>query len=1068
MEILKRTGPGVLVLLLTAAVLVGCSAEARKSRLLKSADTYFESGEYDKAKVEYLKVLKEDPKNATAIRRLGTICLEQGSPLQAAPFLLAARQMFPENVDARAKLVLVFLYARQFEEARKEALAILEQSPAHDEAMLVLVEASRSPQQLEEAEQRLRSINASDDPGFHLAWAGLSLRKQDFAAATSAVKQALSLDPRSIEAHVAMAKLYWRTNDLSGAEQEFKAATELAPARSLARLAYAEFKARTGAPDHAKLQLSEVTREAPDFLPAWRILAQIALTEKRFDESLTYIENILFRDPANVEAYLLQAQIWLAKRETNRAIESLERLNKVYQDLPVIKVHLARAYLQNNNAPQAANVLSQVTAANSDNAEAALLLAEANLRSGKAQQVVASMLELRKKQPDLVPAQVLLAKAYQAFGRLDDAAAVFREQIKLSPENPQPHLLLGLTLRQQKKIEEARQALEKARQLAPENFLIATQLIDLDIADGRFDAALQRVQTELERAPQSPGAHFLEGKVYAAQGQWDRAEASLLKTLELDANYSSAYHLLISSYVASNKLPQAINQVEKLLSKSPDNPRALLISALLYERTNEPTKARTAYEKLLSAKPDFPPVLNNLAYLYAERLGELDKAYELAQKARVLQPADANIADTLGWILYKRGDYKQALGLLQESAQNLPNNPEIQFHLGMANYMMGRTAEARTAFSQAAAAPTGFPGKDEANRRLSLLGDSEDKGTQLSRNEQSDDPLAEVRLGDSYEGQGAFAQAAAAYEKAIKVNPNQLSAATKLARLYAGPLKDSEKALKYASKARELAPNDPKIVALLGSAAYHADNFTWAYSLLQEPARRLSDDPQILYNFAWAAYSLGKVGEARQAMQRLLASAPNSSQASHAKLFVAMTPLDQEGTDLVATESEVEETLKANPGYVPALMVQAAVFLQRGESEAAAATYAELLRRFPDFAPAQKRLASLYATDPEKRGQAYNLVMKARKILPDDPELAQMLAELSYERKEYAYALQLLEESARKKPLDAEALYYLGMSHWRVKEHTKSEEALQRALAAGLPEPLSSDAKRVLTELRQE
>ena len=124
----------------------------------------------------------------------------------------------------------------------------------------------------------------------------------------------------------------------------------------------------------------------------------------------------------------------------------------------------------------------------------------------------------------------------------------------------------------------------------------------------------------------------------------------------------------------------------------------------MYERTNEFAKARAAYEKLLSMKPDFAPVLNNLAYLYSERLDEIDKARDLAQRARALQPGDAAIADTLGWILYKQGDYKQALALLQESAQNRPDNPEIQFHLGMAKYMMGWTNEARTAFRQAAAA----------------------------------------------------------------------------------------------------------------------------------------------------------------------------------------------------------------------------------------------------------------------------------------------------------------------------------------------------------------------------
>ena len=68
--------------------------------------------------------------------------------------------------------------------------------------------------------------------GFHLALAGLSLRKQDLASAESEVKRALSLDPNSVEAHLALGKLYWFRNDLTKADQEFKAAAELAPVRS--------------------------------------------------------------------------------------------------------------------------------------------------------------------------------------------------------------------------------------------------------------------------------------------------------------------------------------------------------------------------------------------------------------------------------------------------------------------------------------------------------------------------------------------------------------------------------------------------------------------------------------------------------------------------------------------------------------------------------------------------------------------------------------------------------------------------------------------------------------------
>ena len=149
-------------------------------------------------------------------------------------------------------------------------------------------------------------------------------------------------------------------------------------------------------------------------------------------------------------------------------------------------------------------------------------------------------------------------------------------------------------------------------------------------------------------------------------------------------------------------------------------------------------------------------------------------------------------------------------------------------------------------------------------------------------------------------------------------------------------------------------------------------------------------------------------------------------------------------------------------------MAQAGILLQRGESKAAAAIYTEVLRRFPDFAPAQKRLASLYLEIPEKREEAYDLAVKAREALPDDPELAQILAELSYQRKEFAYAVQLLRQSAKKRPLDAKYLYYLGMSHLKAKDKIQSREALDQALAAGLEDPLAADARRAINELDQE
>ena len=1061
----------VLVPVMVAVVVAGCSPGAKKSRFLQQAERYFSAGEYDKAKIEYLNVLRADPQNATAIQRLGTIWSEEGAPLRALPFLMRARQLSPNNLIVRTKLAAAFMSLGNLAEARKEAIAILDQSPTNDETILILADAARTQQEMSEVEQRLHKLDERNSASFHLASAGLYVRKGDLSSAESALQRAVALDPKLPAAHLAMASLHLLRGDRALAAQEFKTATDLAPFRSVARLGYADFKTKTGSMDEAAAILKETTRKAPDYLPAWGRLAQLAFSQKKYDESLALLENVFSRDGTNFEAGALQAEVRLAKGEVKQALEGLESLNKTYPNAPLAKYELARAYLRNNNPAQAAVVLNQAVTLNPDFAEAILLLGEVNLRAGDAQAVVDSMKSLLKKRPNLTQAETLLATGYRSLGRLDDAAEIFQEQISSSPRRAEPQIGLGLILRQQQKLSDARKAFEKALELEPENVPAVEQLVELDILDKDFDSAFQRVQRQLQKTPAV--ARFLEGKIYAAQKQWDRAETALLSALQLDPNFSSASDLLVSTYLASNKPNQALGQLKEMLSKSPEDTRLLMLSGQIYEKMDQFSDARDAYEKVLSRNPDFAPALNNVARLYAERLNQLDKAYELARKAWTLKPEDAIIADTLGWIHYKRGEYQEALTLLEESVGKRPNSPEMQFHLGMAHYMMGHTEAARTALSQAAKTQWDFPGKEMIAPRLALLGDGADKLTELSTDElekilqqQPDDIFARIRLGEFYERQGAIAKASAAYEQALEVNPGLLSATLKLAQLNAGPLANTAKAVEFARKARKLAPDDPQTARILGSLAYKSGDFTEAYSLLNESARQESNDAGILHDLAWAAYSLGKVSEAQQTMQRLLQAGPDGRQSEEAKTFLAMTALDQNGS--AAAEVGVDQLLRANHDYVPALMARAAIQVQRGESKAAAGTYTEVLRRFPDFTPAQEHLAALYAEDPDHVADAYDLAMKARRALPDDPELAQILGEISYKRNQFAYAVELFEESARKRPLSATYLYYLGMCHWQLKEKSQSQDILQRALEAGLQEPLLTDAKGALAELHRE
>ena len=138
------------------------------------------------------------------------------------------------------------------------------------------------------------------------------------------------------------------------------------------------------------------------------------------------------------------------------------------------------------------------------------------------------------------------------------------------------------------------------------------------------------------------------------------------------------------------------------------------------------------------------------------------------------------------------------------------------------------------------------------------------------------------------------------------------------------------------------------------------------------------------------------------------------------------------------------------------------------KSDAAGAEQAgeKILERYPDFTPAQKQLARLYAAEPAKLDRAYALASKARETSPDDPVLAKIAGVILVQRGDYSRAVSLLKQSAAKMNTDAEVYYYLGSAQFHLKNRTESKASLQQALALKLSGQPADSAKQMLTELK--
>ena len=258
--------------------------------------------------------------------------------------------------------------------------------------------------------------------------------------------------------------------------------------------------------------------------------------------------------------------------------------------------------------------------------------------------------------------------------------------------------------------------------LDPNRIDALTEIAQVYLAQGNFNAARDRAEQQLAKTKNQAGVYQLLGQISIGSKDYTRGIQYLEKALEINPNMPSAYFLIGNAYAAQQKFDAALELYNKVVKTNPKAVQAYMMMGILYDLKSQPQKANEYYQKILDINKDFYPAANNLAWNYVEHGGSLDIALGLAQKAREANPNDPGVGDTLGWIYYKKGAYGTALELLRESSQKIKNtNPTILYHLGMAAHKIGDESLARDSLGKAVNSGQSFPGVEEAKKTLAAI-----------------------------------------------------------------------------------------------------------------------------------------------------------------------------------------------------------------------------------------------------------------------------------------------------------------------------------------------------------
>jgi tetratricopeptide (TPR) repeat protein len=435
------------------------------------------------------------------------------------------------------------------------------------------------------------------------------------------------------------------------------------------------------------------------------LLAQMLLSEGNEAEARRLVDEVLEIDPNQPDALKMLASWLIEEDDADRAIARLRTaLDVDPQDAEAMTL-MAQAHARNGNAQLSREFLSlAVEASGSAPAEslryASVLIGEERFLPAEAILIDA----LRLAPGDLT----LLSALGDLYLRMEDwpRAAQVEETLRRQdgPEaiaradELQVRLLQG-----QGRAEEAMALLEGLAGAGPDGNLQAQiAVVRSRLIAGDSAGALNYAETLLAGDPGNVSLRMVLAATQAASGDLPAATVSYRELLQDAPEIQEAWIGLIRVLGAQGDSAGAATALDEALAVLPDAPDLLWAQASYLQERGDIEGAIALYERLYEMLPNAPVLANNLASLlstYREDAESLERAHTIARR---LRGSDfAPFQDTYGWIAYRRGEYQDALEHLEPAAEGLPDDPLVQFHLGMTYRALGRNDDALAQLTRA-------------------------------------------------------------------------------------------------------------------------------------------------------------------------------------------------------------------------------------------------------------------------------------------------------------------------------------------------------------------------------
>lgn len=415
---------------------------------------------------------------------------------------------------------------------------------------------------------------------------------------------------------------------------------------------------------------------------------------------LKHLHKILQDDPVGFEFTVLELAKTLDQNTYYFVFEILEDLVKLNQNQATVFFVQALLNVRLNKFETAKEKINTVLILRPNWNKALVLRIQLAIKSSELGVARELLEQFLSKSPDDIKIKKMLAQVLIKTHNFDEALQLYKDFLKINPEDQESQFVTAMILMQQNQTDKALIYLKKLVNKPKWDARSCFHIGKIEYKKGHYKQALIWFD-KVTSGPHAYEATKTAIFILLKQKKWVEINSRLVALVDKYPQQKLDIFLLQAEvYNTQGNYQQAFDVLSEALLKLPEHRGLLYTRALMAEKLNKLAVFENDLKKILTLNPKDVSALNTLGYVLVDSTDRYKEAELYLTQAIKIQPEEAIIIDSFGWLKFKQGKIQDALKYLRKAYKKLPNN-EIAAHFAETLWILGNKIEAKKIIKKA-------------------------------------------------------------------------------------------------------------------------------------------------------------------------------------------------------------------------------------------------------------------------------------------------------------------------------------------------------------------------------